>query len=193
MVGMNPSDSLQIFIPVIHSIDPPIDPFLPLIHPFIHSIPSIDPFLPLFHPSRLKQTHSILILHNNSPPDPVCSSRAFYMPLPLRSPLCERQESHCLAEIHRKQLHVRKPDHFPIITQQLPSIHPHSLYRKKLLQRRHRLLSLLQRRIRHHELQRRRQSPQEILHRIRSFEITPLSPDRLPSNFIPYGNDTSQK
>ena len=54
MVGMNPSDSLQIFIPVIHSIDPPIDPFLPLIHPFIHSIPSIDspihPFLPLIHP-----------------------------------------------------------------------------------------------------------------------------------------------
>ena len=156
MVWMNPSDSLQIFIPLIH----------PLTHPLIHS--SIHPFLPLFHPSRLKQTHSILILHNNSPPDPVCSSRAFYMPLPLHSPLCERQESHCLAEIHRKQLHVRKPDHFPIITQQLPSIHPHSLYRKKLLQRRHRLLSLLQWRIRHHQLQRRRQSPQEILYTIRS-------------------------
>ena len=161
---------------------------LPYIHPLILLFPSL---LITPHPSRFKQTHSIL--HNNSPQDPVCNSRAFYMPLPLRSPLCERQESHCLAEIHRKQLHVRKPDHFPIIAQQLPSIHPHALYRKKLLQRRHRLLSLLQRRIRHHELQRRRQSPQEILHRIRSFEITPLSPDRLPSNFIPYGNDTSQK
>lgn len=77
-----------------------------------------------FYISSLSFKQTYTILHNNLQRVPACNSRALYMPCPLHNPLSECQESHRLAEVHRIQLHMRKPDHFSIITQQLHSIPP---------------------------------------------------------------------